>query len=114
MARSSRHRYKGFVEDYRHRRLDDDAPGDAGKKLEAKDAAEKKAVEKKPADKKKHRQYIREYLRWLKPHRYALGFMFVLALLGGALEMVEPLFMRYMIDRVLLNRAIDDAARFIR
>ncbi len=37
--------------------------------------------------------------------------MFLLALAGAGLQMVEPLFMRYMIDRVLLNQALDTAAR---
>src|SRR5438445_101806 len=57
------------------------------------------------------REYLREYLRWLWPHRSAVGVVFFLALLGAGLEMVEPLFMRFMIDRVLLNARLDAAAR---
>ena len=57
----------------------------------------------------KRREYLREYLRWLWPHRYAVGTVFALALLGAGLEMVEPLFMRFIIDRVLLNTALDTA-----
>lgn len=37
--------------------------------------------------------------------------LFVLALLAASLEMIEPLFMRYIIDRVLLNEALDGASR---
>ena len=51
----------------------------------------------------KRREYLREYLRWLWPHRFAIGFFFLLALLAAGLEMIEPLFMRFIIDRVLLN-----------
>jgi len=54
---------------------------------------------------------VREYLRWLWPHRYAVGAVFMLALLGAGLQMIEPLFMRFIIDRVLLNTALDAASR---
>jgi ATP-binding cassette subfamily B protein/subfamily B ATP-binding cassette protein MsbA len=99
--RSSRQRYRSFVEDYRRRRLDD-----AGK--EPKDAKEAP----KPEAKRKRREYLREYLAWLRPHRYALGVLFALALIAAGLQMVEPLFMRFIVDRVLLNRSLDTAARF--
>ncbi len=38
----------------------------------------------------------------------------VLALLRAGLEMVEPLFMRYIVDRVLLNAGLDAPARLTR
>ena len=37
--------------------------------------------------------------------------VFVLALTGAGLQMVEPLFMRFIVDRVLLNRRARPAAR---
>src|SRR5207253_637914 len=100
---SSRHRYRGFVEDYKQRRLDDSADaGEDQKKREdpAKAAGEPAASE---ARRGKRREYARAYLRWLWPHRYTVGALFALALLAAGLEMVEPLFMRFIIDRVLLN-----------
>jgi len=57
----------------------------------------------------KRREYLREYLRWLWPHRYGVAILFVLALIGTGLQMIEPLFMRFIIDRVLLNTALDTA-----
>ena len=110
-ARSSRHRYRGFVEDYKHRRLDDSADaGEDAKKREdsAKAGGDPTASESRRG---KRREYARAYLRWLWPHRYTVGALFVLALLAAGLEMVEPLFMRFIIDRVLLNTALDSAAR---
>jgi ATP-binding cassette, subfamily B, bacterial len=100
-ARSSRHRYRSFVEDYRHRRLDD-----AGQ--------EHKKDSPKPSQdaRRKRRQYLREYLRWLRPERYAVGALFALALIVAGLQMVEPLFMRFIIDRVLLNPHLDRSSRF--
>jgi ATP-binding cassette subfamily B protein/subfamily B ATP-binding cassette protein MsbA len=55
-----------------------------------------------------------EYLRWLWPHRFAVAAVFGLALLAAGLQMVEPLFMRFIVDRVLLNQALDPAGRLTR
>ncbi|HEV8385641.1 MAG TPA: ABC transporter ATP-binding protein, partial [Candidatus Acidoferrales bacterium] len=62
----------------------------------------------------KRREYIREYLRWLWPHRFAVAGLFVLALTGAGLQMIEPLFMRFIIDRVLLATGLDAATRLSR
>ena len=61
--------------------------------------ADRRAAGQAPSD----AQYLREYLRWLRPHRYAVAVVFVLALMVAGLQMIEPLFMRFIIDRVLLN-----------
>jgi ATP-binding cassette subfamily B protein/subfamily B ATP-binding cassette protein MsbA len=95
--RSSRRRYARFVDDYRHRRLDD--TGKAGESGGA------------PTTAPKRREYLREYLRWLVPHRGTVAVVLVLALIVAGLEMIEPLFMRYIIDRVLLNDALSRAER---
>ncbi|MGH7693871.1 MAG: ABC transporter ATP-binding protein, partial [Gemmatimonadaceae bacterium] len=108
---SSRQRYSGFVEAYKARRLD----------AELEKADHKKPVdggeiptEEAPPARAKRRQYLREYLRWLRPHRYAVAGVFVLALFVAGMEMIEPLFMRFIIDRVLLNTGLDASARFSR
>jgi len=111
LPRSSRQRYRGFVEDYKHRRLDDSVTSstssNASNNGKAPDAA---AIERRG----KRRQYVREYLRWLRPYRYAVAGLFLLALVTAGLQMIEPLFMRFIIDRVLLNRDLDAAARLTR
>src|SRR5207244_10726277 len=85
-ARSSRQRYRGFVQDYKQRRLDDAAePGDSSRPARG-----------------ERRAYVREYLRWLRPYRYAALALLVLALLTTGLQMVEPLFMRFIIVLDLL------------
>jgi ATP-binding cassette subfamily B protein len=104
--RSSRRRYRGFVEDYQQGRLD-----------EADDPAAKVTTPAAPKDaggKAKRRELLREYLRWLWPYRYAVGFVFFLALLTGGLEMIQPLFMRYIIDQILVQQALDTATRLQR
>src|SRR5688500_3537050 len=99
--RSSRQRYRGFVEDYKQRRLDDP------------DAQSGEGAKDRDADrpKEKRREYLREYVRWLWPHRIAVAGVFLLALLVASLQMIEPLFMRFIIDRVLLDTTLDRAAR---
>src|SRR5688500_12339240 len=104
-APSSRQRYQGFVEDYRHKRLAD------------KTEADKKSLAHAPSKgwpRGKRREYLREYARWLWPHRYSIATVFSFALVISALQMIEPLFMRFIIDRVLLNTELDRAARMVR
>ncbi len=105
-ARSSRKKYHGFVHDYKEKRLDQ-VDGESKKPEEAQDSEESTP---RPA-REKRREYLRDYFRWLWPHRYAVGALFLFALLAAALQMVEPLFMRFIIDRVLLNTTLDAATR---
>ena len=87
-SHSSRRRYDEFVDDYRHRRLDqkvDEKPSGAG-------------ASPKPESKGlltgARRASLREYARWLKPHRVAIGWFVVLSLVVAGLQMIEPLFMQ--------------------
>jgi ATP-binding cassette subfamily B protein/subfamily B ATP-binding cassette protein MsbA len=109
---SSRLRYRAFRDDYRHRRLDEAIEKARG--WSDKSAAQT-GGDGAPAPKGllagKRRQYARDYLRWLWPHRAGIGLVFVLAVVTAAAQMAEPLFMRFIIDRVLLNAALDTAAR---
>ncbi len=101
---SSRERYRKFVQDYQHHRLDDESePGKPSPPAEP----------GRPA-RGKRREYLRDYLRWLKPHRYAVAALFLLALLTAGLQLIEPLFMRFIVDRVLLNNGLDTASRLLR
>jgi len=103
LPRFSRSLYRDFVTAFRERRLDDSAePKIAG-------------VPETPRPVSgKRREYLREYARWLWPHRFAIAFFFLLALLAAGLEMIEPLFMRFIIDRVLLNTGLSRAERVAR
>jgi len=108
--RSSRQRYRAFVQDYRQRRLDDAAHTDGAPPA---DSAPGGAAARRwwPFGQGKQREYVRDYLRWLAPHRAAVSLVFLLALVGAGLQMVEPLFMRFIIDRVLLNTGLDAGGR---
>ena len=115
--RSSRQRYRAFVEDYKQRRLDDATDAAAGRVSvttggDAAAPASPPGVSRPPA--KKHRKYVKDYLHWLRPHRYAVAAVFVLALLVAGLQMIEPLFMRFIVDHVLLSAGLTPAARIAR
>jgi len=102
-ARSSRQRYREFVTAYKAGRLDAATEGGDGA-----------APPSGPERRTKRREYLREYVRWLRPYRYALAGVFALALLVAGLEMIEPLFMRHIIDRILLNAGLDPTSRLVR
>jgi ATP-binding cassette, subfamily B, bacterial len=111
---SSRQRYRQFVEDYRKRRLDEivdaadgKARGDVAKPVEVKPS-------RLPWKRGNRKQYLREYIRWLWPHRRTVIVVSTLALMVAGLEMIEPLFMRYIIDKVLLNAGLDLSSRIVR
>ncbi|HTL18527.1 MAG TPA: ABC transporter ATP-binding protein [Patescibacteria group bacterium] len=112
--RSSRQRYRRFVEDYRQDRLDH--------ALEQRsDPASGKTNEQTPnpagngeEGQGKRRRYVRSYMHWLWPHRYGVGAVFVLALMAGGMEMIQPLFMRFIVDRVLLTPGLDAGSRLLR
>jgi len=111
--RSSRQRYHHFVKDYQSRRLDEATEADKNKKPDeaAKTAAGPAKGDSQKQRRDKRREYLREYFRWLWPHRYAVGVLFLFALMVAGLEMIEPLFMRFIIDRVLLNNELNTASR---
>ncbi|MBX3174005.1 MAG: ABC transporter ATP-binding protein [Gemmatimonadaceae bacterium] len=100
-SHSSRQRYLEFVRDYRARRLGDERP-----KLP--EGGDPTAV--KPPS-RSIRANLQHYVTWLRPHRGAIGLLALLALIGAGFEMLEPLFMRFIIDRVLLAGGLEQGAR---
>lgn len=107
--RPSRLRYREFVLDYKQRKLDDTTlPGEGEAKPDtpAGEAAP-------PTQKHSRRDHLRAYLRWLLPHRTAVVGILLLSLVVAGLEMVEPLFMRFMVDRVLLATDSDPDSRLL-
>lgn len=114
VPRSSRRRYFKFVQDYKQKRLDEVSESKVQEgKSDEKDAPQKRAtgLESLGLRGGKRREYLREYLKWLWPHRFAVAAVAVLALLTAGMEMAEPLFMRFIVDRVLLNSGMDTAKR---
>ncbi len=115
--RTSRARYLRFVDDYRSRRLEALTDrGEIDRRLEKPEGTENGRPRgwRRLRPRGKQREYLREYLRWLKPLRVAVGAVLLLALIRAGLEMIEPLFMRFIVDHVLLNGTLTTAARLTR
>jgi ATP-binding cassette subfamily B protein/subfamily B ATP-binding cassette protein MsbA len=96
---SSRRRYETFRTLFKEGRLD---------ALASTEAEQEK--QKRP-EKAARRRYLRDYLNWLRPHLRPLVVLFVTAVFVAALDMVHPLFMRYIIDQVLLTEAASASER---
>jgi ATP-binding cassette subfamily B protein len=96
---SSRRRYQAFVRDYRARALD--------RVTEARSGETKAADEKSGA----RRRFLAAYLSWLRPYTLAVVLLFALSLAAAGLQMLEPLFMRHMVDRVLLAPGMEASER---
>src|SRR5262245_26994288 len=90
--RSSRQHYDVFRRDYRDGTLDD--------KIAGVDKPPTKAPAAKP-----RREYLQDYLRWLWPQRWAVAAVFALAVAAAGLDMITPLFLRFITDHVLLDTA---------
>ena len=103
-ARSSRARYREFVSKYHARTLGDGTEAEASSGTSSNGAlAPLQARGWRARLLGGQRQdYLRDYFRWLAPHRGRLAVVALLALLSAAAQSVEPLFMRWIIDRVLL------------
>src|SRR5688572_15920220 len=104
--RASRQRYRDFRRAYKLGTLDhsgeDTSRTDETAGIPGPLSKEKKA---------RRREYMRAYMHWLWPHRFSIATVFGLAVLTAGLQMVEPLFMRFIIDGALLNTTLDGASR---
>lgn len=111
LLHSSRQRYRDFVEHYKRRRLDEVSDNLDNPESRSVTSNGEAAAKPQLPKRKSRRKYLRKYLRSLWPHRYAVGVVFLLALIVAGMEMIEPLFMRFIIDRVLTNPDLDTASR---
>ena len=98
--RPSREHYLDFVKKYKSRKLD-----------QATEARSGRALRGDEAEGGSKRRYLRTYLLWVKPHWVGVSVLFALSLVAAGLQMVEPLFMRHIIDEVLLNAELDPGSR---
>lgn len=97
LKRSSRLRYEEFRKAYR-----------AGRLREL--AAARRDKRKRPPENER-RRYLWDYIAWLSPYRGMAITLLLMALVVAAMDMAQPLFMRYIIDQVLLSDDLSEAAR---
>src|SRR5207248_8760244 len=98
-ARTSRRRYHAFRLSYKEGRIEELAVSEKKGKLP-------------PPPKEERRRSLWKYLGWLRPHAPAVLAVLLLAAVNAGLETLPPLFMRYVIDKVLLAPGLETAARF--
>jgi ATP-binding cassette subfamily B protein len=117
LPRSSKQRYLSFIEGYKRRNLDNAIGPRLGKTEFAssqKTAAESSVPKEKAKPCDKPPECLRKYVCWLWRFRYAVALVFALALLCTGVQMIEPLFMRYVVDDVLLKPGLGLSARMAR
>ncbi len=95
-APTSRRRYDDFRDAYRRGRLDVPAATDA---------------KPEPPARSERRRHLARYVGWLRPHVPALAVLLALAAVQAALDMLPPLFLRYVVDRVLLPEGLSAGTR---
>jgi ABC-type bacteriocin/lantibiotic exporter with double-glycine peptidase domain len=97
-GKTSRQRYETFRQAYKEGRTDD---------LSVSESQEKS----KPAPKAERRQHMRQYVRWLRPYLAPMLVVLVLAGINAGVESMPPLFMRFVVDHVLLAQNLDSITR---
>src|SRR5437868_11328271 len=96
---TSRRRYEAFRALFRNRGL------------EALALTETEKENQKRPEKVVRRRYLRDYIHWLRPHSRPLIILFVTAVIVAGLDMAHPLFMRYIVDQVLLTEGVPASTR---
>src|SRR5437764_1191213 len=102
---SSRQRAAVFRRERRKKKGAAPADAPAGANGDAKPPRPKKEI---------RRKYLREYVRWLWPYRWALLVVFALALVSATLDLVWPLAIKRIVDGVLLAANITNAEKLHR
>lgn len=118
---TSKNRFAEFLQKFRRGefkqiRLDDETSGDDEKRESAGDESKKNGKKRlTPEQRKKRRGYLRLYINRLKVHWVLVALLISFAMGVALLDMIQPLFMRYIIDDILLadgtRRKTEAAAR---
>jgi ATP-binding cassette subfamily B protein/subfamily B ATP-binding cassette protein MsbA len=72
------------------------------------------APEKPKREPEKRRRYLRDYRAWLWPYRWALGAIFVMALVTASLDMVWPVLLKRVVDMLPRDLSYAEKARELR
>ena len=115
--KTSRQRYAEFLEKFRRNEVGLDpasepTPTDTVKRSnEPTSEKDRDRADRKKQKSQRRRKYMRHYFRELRPHARRVTLLVVLALLVAGLDMIQPLFFRHIIDRILTNPAMDFLAK---
>ena len=103
-SRTSKGRFASFLDKFKQGELKSEFDEDSIDDSEFKN-------DEKSEKRKKQRGYLRLYVRRLWPHWQLVALLIVLAILVSVLEIIQPLFARYIFDEVLLSD-LDSKSRF--
>ncbi len=96
---TSHQRYNSFRQAYKEGRIEElSVNNDAPDKTQ-------------PVEKAQRRRYLASYASWFRPYIGGILFLLFLSALGAGLDMLPPLFMRYVVDRVLLVQGVSIETR---
>ena len=117
-GKTSKTRFAAFVGKFRRGELkrERDNKNDA-KENESDDPnadQQEKGSPSKQEQKKRRRGYLRTYIQQLWPHSRMVILLVILAILFSILEIIQPLFARYIFDDVLLNDDLTPTERIWR
>ena len=96
--KTSKGRFGEFVEKLKKGNLSDDRKDKSDRSKSGRDNKKKLS----PEDKLKRRGYLRLYIQQLWPHWKMVALLGFLAVSISVLELIQPLFARYIIDQILL------------
>ena len=106
-ANTSKSRFREFLEKFRRGEFKQSSPEDETDENESGDSDDSGRGQKRkkltPEQKAKRRGYLRLYIRRLWIHWKLVALLIFFALAVACLDMVQPLFMRHIIDNVLLG-----------
>ncbi len=108
---TSKRRFAEFLERFRSGYYSTETPdGEPGTGASENDSSGSSESDGKlsPERKQKRRGYLRQYIRELWPHWRMVLMLLVLALIVAGLDLIQPLFLRHIIDNVLLVEAATD------
>lgn len=109
---TSRRRYAKFLEKFRRNEIGQDKPEESAAEPSAIETQTPRAIGDKRREKKRRRRhYLRLYFRQLRPHAISVAVLVVLSLLIAGLDMIQPLFYRYIVDHILLKPGLATSQR---
>ncbi|MEM1305334.1 MAG: ABC transporter ATP-binding protein, partial [Planctomycetota bacterium] len=101
---SSRSRFRRFLTAYRSGRIRELVTDEAV-------AAEATEEYRRTGGKSERRRYLAMYAGWLRPHWKTAATLLVLAVVAAAIAMAQPLFVKFLLDDVLLAEGMSSAER---
>ncbi len=96
--RTSRERFAEFLKRFRSGYYS----GMHGSEKEPESVSKSQRKKLNPEERERRRDYLRQYARELWPHWKMVATLLVLSLLVAGLDLIQPLFLRHIIDKILL------------